>query len=52
MVFDELKNIPDANGVFMNNHGVVIGGTQVDDVATTLHTLIFKLKAKSTVSEP
>ncbi len=51
-VSDELKNIPDADVVFMGNHGVVIGGAKVDDVATTLHTLIFKLQAKLTVSEP
>lgn len=51
-VFEELKNRPDADVVFMGNHGVVIGGANVDDVATTLHTLIFKLKAKPSLSEP
>jgi rhamnose utilization protein RhaD (predicted bifunctional aldolase and dehydrogenase) len=51
-VFEELKNRPDADVVFMGNHGVVIGGANVEDVATTLHTLIFKLNAKSSVSEP
>jgi rhamnose utilization protein RhaD (predicted bifunctional aldolase and dehydrogenase) len=51
-VFEGLKNRPDADVVFMGNHGVVIGGANVDDVANTLHTLIFKLKAKSPLSEP
>jgi rhamnose utilization protein RhaD (predicted bifunctional aldolase and dehydrogenase) len=51
-VFEELKNWPDADVVFMGNHGVVIGGANVDDVAAALHTLTFKLKAKTLVSEP
>lgn len=51
-VFEELKNRPDADVVFMGNHGVVVGGANVDDVVTTLHTLVSKLKAKSTFSEP
>jgi rhamnose utilization protein RhaD (predicted bifunctional aldolase and dehydrogenase) len=36
----------------MANHGVVIGGANVDDVATTLHTLICKLKSKTSTSKP
>jgi rhamnose utilization protein RhaD (predicted bifunctional aldolase and dehydrogenase) len=51
-VFEELKNRPDADVVFMGNHGVVIGGANVDDVSTTLHTLIFKLKSKISALEP
>lgn len=51
-VFEALKNNPDANVVFMGNHGVVIGGASVNDVAFTLDMLIFKLKAKLSASEP
>lgn len=51
-VFEELKNRPDADVVFMGNHGVVIGGRSVDDVADTLHTLIFKLKTKISILVP
>ena len=49
-VFEELKNRPDADVVFMGNHGVVIGGANVDDISATLHTLISKLKAKISLS--
>lgn len=51
-VFKELKNRPDADVVFMGNHGVVIGGANVDDVAATLHTLTFKLKTITSLSAP
>lgn len=51
-VFEELKKKPDANVVFMGNHGVVIGGENVDDIATLLDMLISKLKSKISVSEP
>jgi rhamnose utilization protein RhaD (predicted bifunctional aldolase and dehydrogenase) len=51
-VSEKLANRPDADVVFMGNHGVVIGGSDVDDVVTTLHTLIFKLKTKTSLSAP
>ena len=51
-ISEEIKNGPDADVLFMGNHGVVIGGANVDDVATLLDTLIFKLKTKVAVSEP
>ena len=50
-VFEELNNRPDIDALFMGNHGVVIGGANVDDVASTLNKLIFKLKTKTSLSE-
>lgn len=35
---------PDINVVFMGNHGVVIGGNDIEDVASTLRRLISKLQ--------
>jgi rhamnose utilization protein RhaD (predicted bifunctional aldolase and dehydrogenase) len=46
----ELGNRPDADVVFMGNHGVVIGGYSVESVAATLNKLIIKLKAPATIS--
>lgn len=51
-VSEELTNRPDADVVFMGNHGVVIGGRSVDEVFATLHTLTFKLKAQRSLSVP
>ena len=51
-VSEELANRPDADVVFMGNHGVVIGGRSVDEVFVTLHTLTFKLKAQRSLSVP
>ena len=51
-ISEKLTNGPDADVVFMGNHGVVIGGRSVDDVAATLHTLIFSLKTKTSLSQP
>ncbi len=51
-VSGKLMNRPDADVVFMGNHGVVIGGRSVDDAVATLHTLIFKLKNKTVLSAP
>lgn len=51
-VSEELANRPDADVVFMGNHGVVIGGRSVDEVFATLHTLTFKLKAQRLISVP
>lgn len=45
-VFKELKNKPNADIVFMGNHGVVIGGRDVDEVISKLHTLTLKLKTE------
>lgn len=51
-VSEELKNRPDADVVFMGNHGVVIGGMDVDDVVATLNTLTFKLKTEASLPAP
>jgi len=51
-VSEELTHRPDADVVFMGNHGVVIGGGSVDEVFATLHTLNFKLKAQPSISAP
>lgn len=51
-VFEELANRPDADVVFMGNHGVVIGGNSVDQVLETLQTLTLKLKAQRSLSVP
>ena len=40
----------DADVVFLGNHGVVIGGEDVDDVASTLRTLISILQNKNSLS--
>jgi rhamnose utilization protein RhaD (predicted bifunctional aldolase and dehydrogenase) len=52
-ISEELANRPGADVVFMANHGVVIGGSSVDDVLDTLHRLIFKMKTEpiATVTE-
>ena len=49
-VSEQLTTRTDADVVFLGNHGVVIGGRDVKDVVTTLHTLIFKLKIKTSLS--
>lgn len=49
-VSEQLTTKTDADVVFMGNHGVVIGGRDIEDVATTLHTLIFKLESKTSLS--
>lgn len=51
-VSEKLTTRPDANVVFMGNHGVVIGGSSVDDVIATLHTLTSKLKVQRLLSVP
>jgi rhamnose utilization protein RhaD (predicted bifunctional aldolase and dehydrogenase) len=51
-VSEKLTTRPDANVVFMGNHGAVIGGRSVDDVVATLHTLTSKLKAQRLLSVP
>ena len=51
-VSEQLTTRTDADVVFLGNHGVVIGGRDVEDVVTTLHTLIFKLKTKTSKSQP
>ena len=45
-VFEQLRNEPAADVVFMGNHGVVIGGASIDEVSTALHNLTSRLKAK------
>lgn len=49
-VSEELTNRPDADVVFMGNHGVVIGGRSVDDVVATLNTLNDKLKVQPSLA--
>lgn len=39
-VFEELKNRPDADVVFMGNHGVVLGGASTAEIETLLCNLI------------
>ena len=39
-VFEELKNRPDADVVFMGNHGVVLGGASTAELETLLGDLI------------
>ncbi len=51
-VSEELSNRPDADVVFMSNHGVVIAGGSVDDVAATLYTLTSKLQSKLSLPLP
>jgi len=51
-VSEELANRPDADVVFMGNHGVVIGGRSVDEVFATLHTLTFKLTTQRSLPVP
>lgn len=46
-VSEQLITRTDADVVFMGNHGVVIGGKDIEDVASTLRTLIFKLESKA-----
>jgi rhamnose utilization protein RhaD (predicted bifunctional aldolase and dehydrogenase) len=49
-VYEQLRNKPDADVVFMGNHGVVIGGENIDEVTTALHRLTSSLKAKTPCS--
>ena len=46
-VSEQLTNRSDADVVFLGNHGVVIGGEDVEDVASMLRTLISKLQTKT-----
>jgi rhamnose utilization protein RhaD (predicted bifunctional aldolase and dehydrogenase) len=43
-VSEQLTIRSDADVVFLGNHGLVIGGDDVDDIACTLHTLTSKLQ--------
>lgn len=49
-VSEQLIKKIDANVIFMGNHGVVIGGNDIQDVNTTLSNLIFKLKSNTLIS--
>jgi rhamnose utilization protein RhaD (predicted bifunctional aldolase and dehydrogenase) len=51
-VSEKLRLRPDADVVFMGNHGLVVGGNSVEDVMTTLHSLTSKLKSAVTISGP
>jgi len=46
-VSEQLTNKSDADVVFMGNHGVVIGGEDVEDVSSTLNTLISILQTNA-----
>lgn len=45
-VFEQLFKNPDSQIVFLENHGVVIGGDDVNEVASTLHSLTLKLQTE------
>ena len=49
-VSEQSTNTSDADVVFLGNHGVVIGGEDVKDVASTLRTLTSKLQNKKSQS--
>jgi rhamnose utilization protein RhaD (predicted bifunctional aldolase and dehydrogenase) len=51
-VSEQLTTKTDADVVFLGNHGVVIGGKDVETVATTLHTLVSRLKIKTSIPLP
>jgi rhamnose utilization protein RhaD (predicted bifunctional aldolase and dehydrogenase) len=46
-VSEQLTTRSDADVVFMGNHGVVIGGDDVEDIASSLRTLISILKTEA-----
>ena len=46
-VSEQLTNRSDADVVFLGNHGVVIGGQDVEKIASTLRTLISILQTKT-----
>lgn len=45
-IFQGFKKRPDAEVVFMGNHGVVIGGENIEDVSGILNMVISKLQIK------
>lgn len=51
-ISDQLKYTSDADVVFMGNHGVVIGGRDIDEVEATLNKLIIRLKSEISLSSP
>lgn len=51
-VSEQLIKKIDADVVFMGNHGIVIGGNDIQGVDTTLSNLIFKLKSNTLISIP
>jgi rhamnose utilization protein RhaD (predicted bifunctional aldolase and dehydrogenase) len=51
-VFDELKNSPNADVVFMCNHGLIIGADTIDVVLDKLYKLQTKLKTSISQSLP
>lgn len=48
-ISEQLTSRSEADVVFMANHGVVIGGRDIEDVASTLRTLISKLESKTSL---
>jgi len=51
-VSEQLTTRTDADVVFLGNHGVLIAGKDVEELVTTLHTLILKLKIKTSITLP
>jgi rhamnose utilization protein RhaD (predicted bifunctional aldolase and dehydrogenase) len=49
-VSEQLATRTDADVVFLGNHGVVVGGKDIEDVVATLNTLILKLGSNTTLS--
>ena len=45
-VFDQMNNRPDADVVFLANHGVIIGGESLEEIFTMLKTLVAKLQSQ------
>jgi rhamnose utilization protein RhaD (predicted bifunctional aldolase and dehydrogenase) len=43
-VFEQLTNKSDADVIFLGNHGVVIGGNDLEDIIATLRTLTSRLQ--------
>lgn len=50
-IFQELEKRPDAEVVFMANHGVVIGGENIEDMSATLQLVISKLQIQPAVAK-
>jgi rhamnose utilization protein RhaD (predicted bifunctional aldolase and dehydrogenase) len=49
-VSEKLTSKNDVDIVFLGNHGIVIGGRDVDEIVATLHMLIFKMESKTSAS--
>lgn len=45
-IFEELAKKPDSQVIFLESHGIVIGGSNVEEITSTLQILTLKLQAK------